>query len=146
MNINAMLPVENFTLKSNLGVEELKRRIAEHIESRKVFRLSFGKNRLAKPYEGEIKKNTFRISRIINYRNSFLPLITGHIGNGADETVIIVRMRMFVFTIVFMSLWMGIAGLVGILFLWFAIFSPEKTDPHGFSLGTLAPFIMFAFG
>ena len=59
------------------------------------------------PFEGEVSAHSFRVSRVIHYKNSFLPVIDGVIERGPMGTIVRVRMRMSVFTIAFMLFWFG---------------------------------------
>lgn len=97
MNLKKYLPFENYVMTSKLSVEEVKRRLADNIEPKKSLRLSVFNRGTNKPYEGEILGDTFTISRIINYRNSFLPVITGHISTFLGTTQINVKMRPMTF-------------------------------------------------
>lgn len=146
MNFKKLLPIESYTLTSTLNIDEIKKRISGNIEPKKTLRLSLFGNNSTKPYEGEISGDTFQISRIINYRNSFLPIITGHISSYVGQTVIEIKMQPATSVIVFMCLWLGIVGFVCLLFLMGELFSLKEITQNGFSFGTAIPFIMFLFG
>lgn len=70
----------------------------------------FGTNN-HKPYEGSINGNSFSITRIIGYRNSFLPRISGEIEKDFDGSRINVKMRLHVVVIVFLFIWFGGVGI-----------------------------------
>lgn len=72
------LPYENITYRTKLDVEEVFKRLNEIIEPVQGVRMPviFGGGD-HKPYEGSIKGMSFKISRVIGYRNSFLPVIKG---------------------------------------------------------------------
>jgi len=106
----ALLPFENITYRTALSEEEVIRRLTDFIEPKKVFRMSFSRSSSAKPYEGEITGRQFTINRIITYRNSFLPEITGTIQRDNNATVIHVKMRLHVFVLIFLLIWCSIVG------------------------------------
>ncbi|MGC4023462.1 MAG: hypothetical protein QM734_16690 [Cyclobacteriaceae bacterium] len=89
--------------------------LMKHIEPKKTFRM-FSDNS-ANDFEGELKNNEFEIKRIINYRNSFLPIINGSIESLGYATRISVDMRIHYFTMIFMLVWCGFIGLMLILTL-----------------------------
>ena len=72
------LPHENLTYKTHLSKKEIIRRLRYETEPKQLIRIGsiFGRH---KEYEGTINENSFEISRIISYRNSFLPRIKGEI-------------------------------------------------------------------
>ena len=129
---------QSFTIYTSLSPAEVCEKLAEVVEPRKTFRWRWSKSE--KPYEGEIGDHSFKISRIINYRNSFLPQISGRIQpNGAGSEVEI-TMTLHGFVIGFMLFWLGMVLQFGILFL-VAMISEGK-----FQLAGLIPVGMFAFG
>ena len=79
MNFNKFLPVESYTLTTKLSVDEVRARIQQNTSPKKDMGFFAPKNNSSKPYEGSITSNSFKISRIINYTNSFLPIITGRV-------------------------------------------------------------------
>ncbi len=136
------LPFENITYKSRLSQEEILKRLEEVVdtENQSKFKSVFSKKTTDKPFSGTIDGNTFRISRIISYRNSFLPVITGMIEKDFGHTKIYVKMKPALFVIVFMSFWLGIVGIVAIGVLVAMIYS------HRFEPPSLIPIGMFIFG
>ena len=77
MNLKKYLPFENYTLATRLTVDEACMRITDNVYVKKGFRFLVFTNKTDRPYEGTITGNCFTITRIINYRNSFLPIIKG---------------------------------------------------------------------
>ena len=146
MNLKTILPIEHYTLQSNLSIEEIRNRLSEIIAPKQAVSFSLFKNNSTKPYEGEVAGNTFSISRIINYRNSFLPFITGRIDSYSGQTFITIEMRMFMPVIIFMCIWLGATGLVGLLFLLSTLFKLKEVTQQDFSFVTFVPLIMFLFG
>ena len=146
MNFKKYFLFENYVLTTRLPVEEVARRLAENIEPKRSFRFSLFSKGSNKPYEGQMLGNTFTISRIINYRNSFLPIITGHISAFSGETQINVKMRPETFVLIFISLWLGIVGLVCLGIILAGFFQIQEILQNGFSPMILIPFGMFLFG
>ena len=137
------LPFENIKYKSRLNSQEILKKISEIIEPKKTFRMSgiSGSNN-HKPYEGNIIGNSFNISRLISYRNSFLPRIKGIIEKDFNGTKVNVKMRVNTFVIIFMFIWFGGVG-VGCLAV---LVSGFKFGSQNFEPMTLIPFGMLIFG
>jgi hypothetical protein len=57
---------------------------------------------------GYVYGNGFKIRRIINYRNAFVPVITGQIKPLATGTEIAITIKPIAIVTVFMGLWLGI--------------------------------------
>jgi hypothetical protein len=146
MNFKKYLPFEHYVLTSRLSVDEVKSRLAANIEPKKSFGFSMYNSSPNKPYEGKISGNTFTISRIINYRNSFLPVITGDISSFHGKTQIKVKMQPETFVLIFMSLWLGIVGLVCLGIVLAGLFQFRQVLQNGFSPMILIPFGMLLFG
>ena len=142
------LPTEDITFQSKLKEAELIQRLEDSIEPVKAFRFGPFNGVETKPYQGKIVGNSFKISRIIAYRNSFLPQISGNIENTFSGSLIRVKMRLHVAVIVFLCIWGGVVGAVGIAFLSQS-FGSKDFDPMMLTpLGMLVVFyvvIMLAF-
>ena len=135
------LPFENISYSSQLDPEEILKRINEIIEPKKTFRMAgfFGNNK-HKPYEGNTNGMAFNITRIIGYRNSFLPRIEGLIEKDFQGTKIGIKMRLHSFVMVFMFIWLGAVGLTCLACLT-ALLNNKDFEPL-----TLIPFGMLIFG
>ena len=131
------LPFENFVLTTNLSVEEVRNRLANNIDA---------KINTLEPYEGSIVNNTFKIQRVITYRNSFLPVITGEISQARGMTEIKIEMRPVLFVLIFMGMWLGTVGIACIVILVATILTFPDIFQQGFSPASLIPFGMFIFG
>lgn len=104
-----LLPYEHFTIQTHLSAEEVNRRLADSVEPRKMVRwFSFNH----KPYEGDVSSDSFNIRRIIHYRNSFLPQITGSIRSDLGRTLIEIRMGLHPFVVLFTIVWVGVFGSI----------------------------------
>jgi hypothetical protein len=146
MFICKFLPFENYVLTSKLTPAEVHNCLSGQIESPKSFSFSLLHRESNKPYEGEILENTFTIQRIIDYRNSFLPIIKGNISTSLGETYIKITMRPAIFVMIFISFWLGIIGIVCLCMLWAGIRQIDQISMDGFSPVVLIPFGMFMFG
>ena len=135
------LPFEKLTYKTSLASEEILKRLRENIEPKKTFRMTglFG-SKDHKHYEGSIEGRSFSISRIIHYRNSFLPIIKGEIASKHDGTHIHIQMRLHTIALIFMALWCGILGLV------FLVISFDSLNEGSFDPFLLIPLGMLLFG
>lgn len=105
------LPLENVTYTTKLPVDKVLQQLAKQTEPKKIFRWGKGERTT---YEGTVEGNSFSISRIIGYRNSFLPVIKGEVTENAKGTTIKVRMRLQLFVLLFLFLW-GSGWAVGVL-------------------------------
>lgn len=136
------LPFERFTLHSNLRPDDILYRLCENVEPERTFRFrGFFFSGNSKPYEGSVDQDgTFSIRRLINYRNSFLPVIEGVVENEGRGSRVKVKMRLNTFVLVFISIWLGIVGIVSVVMLIVAIRSGVLDQ------GTVIPLGMFLFG
>lgn len=99
------LPFERITYKTNLSEQEVLTRLSGFVEPKKF---GLGKNYI-KEYEGSVRNNSFEISRVIQYRNSFLPDINGIIQKNNDGTEIQVIMKLNLFVLIFLIFWCSIS-------------------------------------
>ncbi|PQA90135.1 hypothetical protein B0A69_20890 [Chryseobacterium shigense] len=97
------LPFERIIYRTKLSEQEIITRLSGFVEPKKF---SFGKTS-TKEYEGSINDKRFEINRVINYRNSFLPQLTGIIQKDNYGTQIEVTMKLHVFVFVFLIFWCG---------------------------------------
>ncbi|HYV95199.1 MAG TPA: hypothetical protein VE978_25720 [Chitinophagales bacterium] len=141
-----VLPFENYKLISPLSEDEVIKRLAQIIEPKETFNHFFWTKNSSKPYEGKLKDGYFKIRRIIDYRNSFLPMIMGHVSQTQAYTEIRIRMRPAKAVIIFMIFWMGVVLSVCIVVLLALIAQYRQVLKEGFSFGALIPFIMVVFG
>jgi hypothetical protein len=117
-----LIPFESLTITTSLTFSEVLQRLDEVVTPPKFFRITlpFGAPP-PKPYEGTISGNTFKISRIITGRNSFLPIIEGDIHSQPFGCSIKIRLTLHKIVIAFMILWLWTTGSIGMfaLFAWF---------------------------
>jgi len=135
-----LLPYENLTFRTKLKEDEIIKRLIKLTEPKRALRFGIFTKSSTKLYEGEIYAKHFHITRIIRYRNSFLPEINGVIQANIYETQINIKMRLSNFAIVFMSFWCLITMLISII----ALISAIKYDLA--KTGVLIPLGMLIFG
>ena len=135
------LPFENITYRTKLDSNEVLKRISEKVEPKKPFRITeiFWENNY-KPYKGIVKGKTFNITRIIQYRNSFLPQIKGNVENDINGTKVNIKMRLHPIVLTFMIIWFSGVG-IGFLLTLSILLSNKSFEPM-----TLIPFGMLIFG
>jgi len=101
------LPYERIIYKTNLSEQEVLTRLSGFVEPKKY---GLGRNPMM-DYEGSINNNRFEISKVIQYRNSFLPQINGRIQNDNDGTQIQVTLSLHAFVSFFLIVWCSFALL-----------------------------------
>jgi hypothetical protein len=146
MHLKKYLPFENYTLATRLTVDEVHKRITDNVAIKKAFRFLVFSKRPDKPYEGQITRNSFSISRIINYRNSFLPIIKGDVETFAGQTHIKIKMRPPLPVLIFISVWLSITGLVALVMTLILIAKLTRQLPPDLSPLNIIPFVMLFFG
>lgn len=110
MNI---LPYEHILYDSDLSLEEVIKKLNLIVEPPKLFRLSGLKEKMASnKYEGELKEDSFKINRIVNYRTSILPIVQGKIKQIEGRTTLKLTMRLNYFSLIFIIVWFGGIGTV----------------------------------
>lgn len=135
------LPFENVTYQTSLDAKEVLSRIVSILDTRNTSTISRPfRSGNGKDYEGGIDGNTFYMSRIIGYRNSFLPEISGVVKEVSGETEVNVKMRLQPAVLVLTIVWLAGVFLVlvgaGIVFF-------KKGD---FNTSFLIPLAMLLFG
>lgn len=99
------LPFERITYRTNLSEQEVLTKLSSFVEPRKF---GLGRNQI-KEYEGYIDNYSFEISRVIKYRNSFLPEISGRLQKNNLGTQIEVTMKLNLFVLFFLLVWCSFA-------------------------------------
>ncbi|MEA5570375.1 hypothetical protein [Calothrix sp. UHCC 0171] len=96
------LPYERLIIYSQLTQESAIQKLIDVVDSasNRNFRAS-----VIKPYRGEIIGYKFKIRRVINYRNSFLPVIQGEIKSAKAGCCIDLKMRLNLIVICFLFVW-----------------------------------------
>ena len=136
-----IFPQKNYTYKSKYTKTEVLDFLKNNIEKEKPFAVSLTGPNYTKPYIGQILFNKFDIKRVIKYRNSFLPQITGEVIDEGTGSTIEVKMDLNMLIKVFIGLWLGIVGLVCIGATAAIILTTIKLN-----IAMIAPYFMFLFG
>jgi hypothetical protein len=102
-----ILPNEKLTLLTELSKSNVIEILNLSIRPKQNFGFGNGKIEEGKKFEGNIFRDSFNISRIINYRNSFLPEISGKINEKINGTEIEIELKQASFVKGFMILWLG---------------------------------------
>lgn len=87
---------ETFTIISLLSCEEVLDRIRHHIETETVFK-------------GQVSDSHFKITRITNYRNGFLPVVEGSIYSNETGSKVNITMRLSKFVMGSWVIWIIIS-------------------------------------
>lgn len=93
-----------------------------------------------KKFRGEVGETSFRLSRNIGYRNSFLPMIEGLISSNSFRTTVQLKMFIHPFVMVFMLIW-----FTGVTFAFVAILYGAITGEISY-LQILVPIFFYIFG
>jgi hypothetical protein len=112
VELRDLLPFERHTYISSMPPWELIDHLSDWIAHTNGFSFSLIGKSHEQPYEGEITGDQFHINRVIGYRNSFLPKISGRIEATDNGSIVHVSMRLNVFALVFMCLWTLIVGSI----------------------------------
>ncbi|WPV63976.1 hypothetical protein [Chitinophaga sp. LS1] len=145
MNIKSLLPYDRYTLTTRLNEGEVRRRLEANVAPPKkpfsllVQRYGLKKNTTDKPYVGVVVGPHFEIVRVINYKNSFLPVTKGEMSNFLGQTEIKVKSSPHLAVMIFSGVWLFMV-LVGCV----AVLGASIND--GFEPVMLIPFGMFVFG
>ncbi|MFN7044626.1 MAG: hypothetical protein ACK4M1_05465 [Flavobacterium sp.] len=141
--ISKILPSKSLVYHSLLTKGELLERLRDNIDTQRSEVLSSHNSINYKPYVGVIQNDSFKIRRVIDYRNSFLPQINGEISEDVNGTKIKVEMKLISFVKFFMMIWFSFCAIFGLIFLLGLIFDNDSNSNSGFSI--LIPFFMLIF-
>lgn len=97
----SIIPKKEITLTTKISKEEVLKRIDK-----------------SKKYKGRVDNNSFRIQRVINYRNTYFPQITGNVYEENNLTRVEVNMTLDIITLVCIGIWM-------VIMLFFNSFFPD---------------------
>lgn len=103
-----LVPYQKFVIEVPYSREELIRRLGSEISGRPQDRGSSGER--TKSFKGEISDEGFQISRIINYRNSFLPVIEGRFSPQVKGVRVEIKMKLHSVVLIFCIVWLCFFG------------------------------------
>ena len=130
-------PSDRFEIKTQMSLETAVATIKSSIEPKKFFRFSSGNA----AFQGEVSYDGFKITRIIHYRNSFLPVVSGKFLPGNSGVRVVVHLGLHRLVSAFTCLWFGGVGFSIIRSV--AELLSEQTPA---SLMLFIPFGMMIFG
>jgi hypothetical protein len=131
-----LLPYRKITIATKLTKQEVLQKISENSAKADILN-PYGSTL----FSGTVNPEGFKIRRNINYKNSFIPFITGRFLSHENRTTLELIFKPLEFFIAFMILWLGGVTLGCIFTLYTALTSTED-----FSAPMLIPFVMFVFG
>lgn len=134
-----IFPQKNIVYKSKFSKIEVLNFLKDKIEKEKPFAISLTGPNYTKPYIGQILFNKFDIRRVIQYRNSFLPQISGEVFEENNGCTIKVKMEIVNYIKIFIAVWMGIVSIACII-MTLMLLSGK------FHISFLGPYLMFLFG
>lgn len=131
-----LLPYRKITISTKLTQQEVSQKISENT----------AKPDLSNPhgstlFSGAVNPESFRIRRNLDYRNSFVPFMTGRFLPNTGRTTMEVTFKPLDFFIGFMIFWLAIVTCVCIAELYTIIVAGKE-----FSGPMLIPFGMLIFG
>ena len=141
--IRKTLPSKSLVYHSLLTKEELLERLRDAVETERSHDLSSRNKINSKSYLGTIQNGSFNIRRVINYKNSFLPQISGVISEDINGTQIKVEMKLMNFVKFFMIIWFSFCVFFVLIFLLVLLFDKKSNSESGFSI--IIPLLMLIF-
>jgi hypothetical protein len=119
------LPYHQFEINSPLPLASALDAIRARTEPVKWFRWRWPSSANDERFEGEVTSNGFTVRRIIGYRNSFLPEVSGAITAAGRGSHIVITMKPHALVIAFAAIWCAgaIAAAIAMLsydpgFVW----------------------------
>jgi hypothetical protein len=104
-----LLPYQKLVIEVPCSREELTRRLAKEVTGRKR---NWGRpEERAELFEGVVSDEGFEITRIIDYRNSFLPVIQGRFYPHVNGVRVEITMRLHVAVLIFSVFWLSMVGV-----------------------------------
>jgi hypothetical protein len=104
--------LRTFVIETPAGPEEVQERLRAIIRDKmrwnEWLQYAVTTAKPKKPFQGTLSVEGFRISRIIGYGNSFLPVVRGQVIPLARGARVRVTMALPIFPFLFMSLWFGV--------------------------------------
>jgi hypothetical protein len=126
--IKRRVPHRGLPIRTNLSPQQVAERVGAEVEPRRWIRLWAGGS---KAFEGRVDEHGFEMSRIIGYRNSFVPILRGRIEPRDGGCAVHVTMDLHLFVKAFGAVWFS-GVLLG------AIACTVATIVNGNPLGLLA--------
>lgn len=140
--IHKYIPFEKITIESGLKASEVEERllaITETDPEKRKRNWLTGTMKSDKAFEGSIYEGRIVLTPIINYKNSFLPDISGTIKPLTFGSEIDLTLKLATPIIIFGAIWFGAVGLVSLVFI-------VNLLSGKFDFVSLVPFTMLLFG
>jgi hypothetical protein len=132
-SLNTLLPYRHIELLSPLSVHEIEAILSDAAEPRRRFRFSSAE----RIFEGIVTDHSFRLQRIISYRNSFLPQIRGKYAPHKVGCQVSITMRLHWVVFVFITVSLSGLGAATIFDCVAAFKYGSKADALWIPLGML---------
>jgi hypothetical protein len=121
-----LIPFDRFVIHSPMSPTDALQALRSVVEPGKFLRFSTAG---AKAFQGTVDVSGFRITRIIGYRNSFLPVIVGTVTPAPGGSLVRIHMRMIVFVMLFCCVWLtGVVSIGGNL-IWRTSWAQVQAQP-----------------
>jgi len=134
-------------LESNFSGDEILELLDKNIDQKSSgFQIGFG-GKSSKRFFGKINNKSFKASRVLNYRNTFSPIVFGVISQkNNNSTEIKLKLRIHQFIKIFSIVWFTGFTLGSSLFALFTISSREFFPPvYLIILVPIAMFLVFNY-
>ena len=107
------MPYRIVVIRTTLSPSEVEAKLRSITRARPSFLARLTEPGADARFEGEVEATHFRITRVIGYRNSFLPVISGTLEQANGGTTVCLRMHLHPFVAAFSLIWFG--TLLGVL-------------------------------
>ncbi|MEK6476106.1 hypothetical protein WJR50_01185 [Catalinimonas sp. 4WD22] len=112
----ALLPLSRETIVSSYDARQLSKRLwnVTKPSHREEWMPDVHEDKLL--FNGWVKKENFKLSRKVSRANNFLPLISGRIESSSIGSIVLIRYRLFMWTLSFLIFWSVLTGLFALYF------------------------------
>ena len=108
-------PRDAFEIETAMRPEEIAAALSWQVEPSDVFRFRLFRRRFPSdhaPFQGCVRPDGFKMTPVIHYGNSFLPVVRGKFLRSDGGTKVVIRLRLKRLVAVGMCVWLGGAGLM----------------------------------
>ncbi len=139
------LPYYKLRFQTDLSLQSVIDRLLEVVEPEKSVGLrikirDFGHEKYL--FDGKVTGHTFKITRIIHYHNSFLPVISGGVTHDLNQTTVRLQFKLTYFMYIFILLFLVFDLIIISFFLYFYF---TRNNSH-YNLPVLIPIATLLFG
>lgn len=141
MSLKSIIPIQKYILVTKLNENEVLKRLNDIVDARPkttMMGMTFPHG-VSTPYTGIVQGRHFEMSRVINYKNSFLPVITGDVESFLGKTEVKIKMSPHIGVLLFCAFWMFMVTMACLFVTYIMI-------QNGFEPMMLIPFGMAIFG